>query len=800
MAAPPPMDSSTPTSGLELIHSSLPFSSFAPPGTASGAGALSSAEAGRVSGRPADAARPSRTAASDRPPAVLEAELLVWLARRPWQVQGLLALGTALLGWLSLRWTRMPDQMSVMWMADAWLAGFLLFAPQRRWWSLLATQLLVLIGLSAWMEPSLADSLLRLPSHLLEPVLSVLLLRSGSVYRRVQDGPSHVWRALVRGAFVPALAGSSLLTLLQLLLGVDNALPGWPLEFMASLLGWVSLLPVWLAVLSSTWPQLRRDVLTFDLLAALMMSVGTGMVALLMLPFHFVYLGLPLVLAAVLLRYAAVTVLVLAVSLTAGLLLAFGLVAPPAWTSYWQTVLLYIPLLASLVPPLLLASAVAEARQHHWRLRHSRERLRALYERTPAMMFSTGPDGRIISVSSLWLERLGYAREAVLGRAITDFMDDASRRQAAGPDRDTLLTQGEARDIEYRLVSRDGRQLDMLMSATCERDADGRVVRIHAVLEDITRKRLAEQLALEHERSRVVLESVADAVIATDRAGRVDYMNPVASALTGWTLEQVQGRLYGEAFLRQDPDNGTELPDPVALCLHQRSRPALPHTVILRSRDGGEHPIRESVAPLRAADGRLLGAVLTFQDVSQAHAMAVQLAHQAQHDALTGLPNRLLLRDRLQQCLQMSRRNGNLFALMFMDLDHFKQVNDELGHAVGDELLRQVTQRIVAGLRATDTASRLGGDEFVVLLPQIDSALDAGTAATHLLERVAQPYPLGEHTLTTTFSIGIAVHPHDGDDEDTLMRHADVAMYQAKRQGRNRFCFHADALVATSRY
>lgn len=786
MSTPPRVEGAVPsTGGLELIHSSMPFSSFSPAGSDAGE---------------ATAQKESVATAPARPSAVLEAELLIRLARHPWQMHGLLALGSLLLGLLSLHWARLPGQMSVMWMANAWLAGFLLLAPQRRWGTLLAVQVVVLLGLSAWKEPSLADSLLRLPSHLLEPLLSVLLLRAGGVYRRVQDGPGHVWQALVRGAFVPALAGSSLVVLLQLLLDVDVALQGWPMEFMSSLLGWVSLLPVWLAVLSSTWPQLRRDLFTFDLLAALMMSVGTAMVALLMLPFHFAYLGLPLVLAAVLMRYAAVTVLVLSVSLTAGLLLTFGLVVPPAWTSHWQTVLLYVPLLAALVPPLLLASAVAEARQHHWRLRHSRERLKALYERTPAMMFSTGPDGRIVSVSALWLERLGFDREAVLGRSITDFLDESSRRQAAGPDRRLLMLQGECRDVEYRMVSRDGRRLDVLMSATCERDADGRVVRFHAVLEDITRKRLAEQLALEHERSRVVLESVADAVIATDREGRIDYMNPVATALTGWTQEQVLGQLYGDVLMRQDPDSGAELPDPVALCLHQHSRPVLPHTVILRSRDGGEHPIRESVAPLRSDDGHLLGAVVTFQDVSQAHAMAVQLAHQAQHDALTGLPNRLLLRDRLQQCLQMSRRNGSLFALMFMDLDHFKQVNDELGHAVGDELLRQVTQRIVAGLRATDTASRLGGDEFVVLLPQIDSALDAGTAATHLLERVAQPYQLGERRLTASFSIGIAVHPHDGDDEDTLMRHADVAMYQAKRQGRNRYCFHADALVANSRY
>jgi diguanylate cyclase (GGDEF)-like protein/PAS domain S-box-containing protein len=339
------------------------------------------------------------------------------------------------------------------------------------------------------------------------------------------------------------------------------------------------------------------------------------------------------------------------------------------------------------------------------------------------------------------------------------------------------------------MMRSDGQLMDVLMSATTERDADGRITRAHAVIEDITRKRLAEELAAEHERSKVTLESIADAVITSDPQGRILYLNPVAVTMIGRSEDEVRGRLYGEVLSRRDVETGAELPDPVAMCLHQRRRQTLPQRVRLAHAHGSEHVVQESVSPMFTTDGHLIGAVAVLHDVTEAHLLALKLAHRAQHDVLTGLPNRLLLHDRLQQGLQQARRNRTVLALMFMDLDRFKAVNDRHGHATGDALLCQVADRLRRQLRSTDTACRLGGDEFVVLLSHVEEAGDAGDVAAHLLETLCAPYLLGPHQAEISASIGIACFPQDGADEAALMRNADAAMYQAKQQGRNRVMF-----------
>ncbi|MCK6423962.1 MAG: diguanylate cyclase [Burkholderiaceae bacterium] len=739
---------------------------------------------------------PPAAAAAAPPPLqpVLEAELLGLLARRPAWVLGAQFGGALLLAMLALALSRMPGHVAMLWLPNAWAMCLLTVAPRRHWPGLLALQGLAIGLANLWWGDGWLLAFSFVPANLIETLVGALALSASGAYRRVQDGPLHCAQVLWQGALLPAAAGALAATLLLSLQGLGPWYRLAPTWFASGLLGSTALLPLGLGLLAYSRDQLRRQLGGWELPALLLLALGTAMLVLPQVPFPFVYLVLPLALAAMALPFVALAALLLLLALAVGAMVAQGWVPLPPWTADWQPVLLTLPLLAVLLPPLLLAAAVQQAARQREVLERSHERLLTLYEGTPAMLMSCSPDGRVLGVSTLWLERLGRRREEVIGRLAGDFLDEASRRRWVEQDLPALLSSAACRDIEYRLPLPDGRWLDVLFAATCEVDAEGRPVRLHAVLEDVTRKRLAEQLALQHLRSRVTLESVADAVITTDAQGRIEYLNPVATTLTGWTLEAVYGALYGEVLLRLDVDSGAELPDPIALCLHRRERPALPPTVLLRDRHGREHPIHESVAPMFDAAGALVGAVATFQDVTQAHALAVQLAHQAQHDGLTGLPNRLLLRDRLQQCLQLARRSQQPFALMFMDLDHFKAVNDRHGHACGDALLREVAQRLASALRSSDTACRLGGDEFVVLLPQIDGEAGAAAVAAHLLEVVGQPYHLrGAPRLSAAFSIGIALFPRDGEDEEALMRHADLAMYEAKQSGRNRYRFYSSA-------
>jgi len=210
---------------------------------------------------------------------------------------------------------------------------------------------------------------------------------------------------------------------------------------------------------------------------------------------------------------------------------------------------------------------------------------------------------------------------------------------------------------------------------------------------------------------------------------------------------------------------------------------------ILIRRDGLESGIEDSAAPIHNRHGHVTGAVMVFHDVSVARALSLQVSHLAQHDFLTDLPNRTLLSDRLTQAIGFARRHGARLAVLFLDLDRFKHVNDSLGHVIGDTLLQSMAGRLVACVRRSDTVSRQGGDEFVLLLSEVAHADDAAAAAHKMLTAVAAPVEIAQHELYVTASIGIAIYPDDGLDAETLVTCADTAMYHAKERGPNNYQF-----------
>jgi len=209
-------------------------------------------------------------------------------------------------------------------------------------------------------------------------------------------------------------------------------------------------------------------------------------------------------------------------------------------------------------------------------------------------------------------------------------------------------------------------------------------------------------------------------------------------------------------------------------------------TILIR-RDGHEAAIEDSAAPIRDWDGKMTGAVIVFHDVTAAQAMALKMAHLAQHDFLTNLPNRFLLNDRVAQAISLAKRRGTQVAVLFLDLDNFKHINDSLGHSIGDKLLQSVANRLCACVRASDTVSRQGGDEFVVLVTEDRFTENAAQIAEKILSALAAPHAIGEHELHVTTSIGISVYPADGQDAETLLKNADTAMYSAKEKGRNTY-------------
>jgi diguanylate cyclase (GGDEF)-like protein/PAS domain S-box-containing protein len=312
----------------------------------------------------------------------------------------------------------------------------------------------------------------------------------------------------------------------------------------------------------------------------------------------------------------------------------------------------------------------------------------------------------------------------------------------------------------------------------------------------IERKIMEEALFAEKERAQVTLSCIGDAVVCTDISGDITFLNPVAETMTGWSLTEAVGRPMAEIFRTLNVTSTEPTETTAELAILQIRSVHLPPSCTLIRRDGLEIPIEDSIAAIHDRQGQAIGAVIVFRDVSVAQAMAQQITHSAEHDFLTGLPNRMLLNDRISQAIAAARRHAKQVAVLFLDLDGFKHINDSLGHPVGDKLLQSIGKRLVSSVRGADTVSRQGGDEFVVLLPDLQQAEDAAVMAGRILRDVAEPHTIDLHDLHVTTSIGVSVFPDDGADAETLIKNADTAMYQAKENGRQSFQFFKPAMNA----
>ena len=330
---------------------------------------------------------------------------------------------------------------------------------------------------------------------------------------------------------------------------------------------------------------------------------------------------------------------------------------------------------------------------------------------------------------------------------------------------------------------RDGAQDYLIKSEMQSREL------VRALENAIERKAIEDALYEEKDRAQVTLDSIGDAVISADAEGKITFLNLIAERLTGWPEPEATGRHMEEVFRIVDAVTREAIPSPMEEAVKLNRVGHLPANCILISRDGREFFIEDSAAPIHDHGGRITGSVIVFRDVSTARALAEEAVHASQHDFLTGLPNRILLNDRLGQAIALAnRRTGNV-AVLFMDLDRFKHINDSLGHIVGDKLLQSIAKRLKEQIRTPDTVSRQGGDEFVILLQEIETHEDVAIVAKRVIHAVSQVHSIGEHELHITASIGVSLYPDDGWDAETLMKNADTAMYEAKDLGRQCFKF-----------
>jgi diguanylate cyclase (GGDEF)-like protein/PAS domain S-box-containing protein len=398
-----------------------------------------------------------------------------------------------------------------------------------------------------------------------------------------------------------------------------------------------------------------------------------------------------------------------------------------------------------------------------------------------------------------WVRQLSQGLERLSKKGIAAVLLDLSLPDSEGVETFDKLFAASP-DVPILILAGDGSEA--LAKEAVSRGAQDYLVAAHldtyslqrALRNAVERKGIEDALYVEKERAVVTLNSIGDAVLCTDIFGRITYLNIVAEKMTGWPRAEAIGRPLAEVFRIIDGGTRQTARDPMDMAVKLNKTVGLTPNCVLIRRDGYEAAIEDSAAPIHDRSGRVIGAVIVFHDVSAARAMSLEMTHTAHHDLVTSLPNRLLLNDRITQSISMALRQSRPFAVLFLDLDNFKIVNDSLGHAGGDELLRSVSKRLLSCVRGSDTVSRQGGDEFAILLPEITHAEDAATCAAKILLALNEPYIIGSRTVHVGTSIGISLYPRDGADSETLLKSADMAMYHAKERGRGNFQFFEAAM------
>jgi len=434
------------------------------------------------------------------------------------------------------------------------------------------------------------------------------------------------------------------------------------------------------------------------------------------------------------------------------------------------------------------AATELERLRAHEALHRSERRFRSYLELPLIGIAVSSPEKRWLEVNDRLCEILGYPRETLLGKRWDELTHPADLSANLRVFEQALGGELDGYTLEKRFLRKDGTAVHASLSARCVRRADGTPDHFVVLVDDVTPRKLAE--AEMHKLSSAI-QQTADAVMITDRNGVIEYVNPAFERTTGYSRGEALGRkpsLVKSGL--QSPEFYRRLWDTVL------AGETFREVFINRRKDGEIYYEEKTISPLKDDLGHVTHFISTGKDITERMQAQERLQYLAHHDALTDLPNRVLFLDRLDQVLARGRWRERVVGVMFLDLDRFKNINDSLGHDVGDRFLKTVAARLKAAVREGDTVARLSGDEFGILLEDVAHAEDVSGVAGKVLQTFAAPFALDGREFYLSASIGISLYPNDGSDAATLLKHADAAMYRAKELGKNNFQFYSADMSA----
>jgi diguanylate cyclase (GGDEF)-like protein/PAS domain S-box-containing protein len=398
-----------------------------------------------------------------------------------------------------------------------------------------------------------------------------------------------------------------------------------------------------------------------------------------------------------------------------------------------------------------------------------------MFDAIPDLVIILDPEHRILWLNKAMADRLGSPLNEALGSRCYRLLHNSDHPPPGCP-HCLLMNSGTPHTTEGSIAGVEG---VFLISASPLRDATGELIGSLHVARDITlRRRVEDALRRERDFTSAILEIVDALIVVLDSAGNIVHFNRACEHLTGFSAGEVKGRPLCDLLpVAEDQDK-----ENVFSSFNQGDIPER-HEIYWPSKEGDSRLISWSKTSIRRPDGSLQYVIATGQDVTERHLAETRMARLAHYDILTDLPNRKLFADRLQQAMARARRNQTLIAVLFLDLDKFKPVNDSFGHDTGDLLLAEVAGRIRESVRESDTIGRVGGDEFVAAIEGLKKRQSVEKVANKIIAALSSPFHVGGHTCQIGVSIGVAFYPDHGAEMDILIKKADQAMYEAKKEG-----------------
>ncbi|MFA4916000.1 MAG: PAS domain S-box protein [Syntrophales bacterium] len=417
-------------------------------------------------------------------------------------------------------------------------------------------------------------------------------------------------------------------------------------------------------------------------------------------------------------------------------------------------------------------------------LRKSEERFRTIIETMEDGYAETDRNGNITFVNKALSRQYGHSRDELIGKNLRKYLDPEYVPHVFQSLAEISKTGNAVSGLQTKAIHKNGTKRYTESSVSLIKNAKGQPTGFRSIVRDITDRRAAEEtLRKSEERFRTIVETMGESYAETDIDGKITFVNEAKLRLTGHRRDELIGKRLDTHI---DPEDIPSLSKILTEILQTGNAVSdIPLTCIRK--DGTKRHTETSISMIKDTNGQPAGFRGIMHDITDRKMAEDTIKQLAYHDALTGLPNRLLLRDRLDMAIVHAERNKKKLAMMMLDLDKFKDVNDTLGHQMGDLLLRAVAHRLTGLFRQGDTVSRLGGDEFVVLLPEITGAEDTAAIAEKIIASFQEPSQCNGSEISITTSIGIAIFPEHGKDKDTLLKHADIAMYRAKETGRNNY-------------